>query len=130
MPKAFGLPKKERLKSRKSIDALFAEGKHFVVFPIRVSYLLADGEGAVQIGVGASKRNYKRAVDRNRIKRLLREAYRLQKTDLVEAAMGTNKKLIVFFTHIDKIPPTFDTAKAAMAKCLVRLLQKLNENPS
>ena len=82
---------KEKLKSRKAIDALFRVGKSFSLFPFRVFYIREDpapGVGGispgspVQVGVGAAKRNFKRAVDRNRIKRLLREAYRLQKHDL------------------------------------------------
>ena len=86
---------KEKLKSRKAIDALFRVGKSFSLFPFRVFYIREDPATAiqagvgdippgapVQVGVGAAKRNFKRAVDRNRIKRLLREAYRLQKHDL------------------------------------------------
>ena len=86
---------KEKLKSRKAIDALFRLGKSFSLFPFRVFYIREDPATAiqagagdippgapVQVGVGAAKRNFKRAVDRNRIKRLLREAYRLQKHDL------------------------------------------------
>ena len=84
MAKTFGLGKRERLKSRKQIDNLFAEGKSFAVFPIRVTYsfMPTDGDALVQIGVTVSKRNFKKAVDRNRIKRLFREAYRLQKAEL------------------------------------------------
>lgn len=133
MAKTYGLGKKERLKSRKQIENLFAEGKSFAVFPIRVTYsfLPADGEPLVQVGVTVSKRNFKKAVDRNRIKRLLREAYRLQKTELTEALKQTGKKGFLFFMYTDKTIASFETVKTAMHHCLRRLNQKqgsANEN--
>jgi ribonuclease P protein component len=83
--KRFGFGRKEKLKSRKQIGELFLNGKNFSVFPLRVTYLfLPSGEPNVQVGAAAGKRYFKRAVDRNRIKRLIRESYRLQKNDLAE----------------------------------------------
>lgn len=128
--KQFGLSKKEKLKSRKSIDTLFQNGKGFSVFPIRVTYLFIPGEEELKIGVSASKRNFKKAVDRNRIKRLLREVYRLQKLELTEAIKNSGKKGTVFFTYTDKALPTFEAVKTAMTKCLARLQYKINEEPS
>jgi ribonuclease P protein component len=133
MPKRFGLPKSERLKSRKQIDALFAGGKSFAQAPIRVSYQLMPSaeKGGLQIGVTASKRNFKKAVDRNRIKRLLREAYRLQKEDVLLQLKTSQKSGIVFFIYIDKTIVSFVTIKEAMAKCLKRLSTiAANENSS
>jgi ribonuclease P protein component len=133
MPKRFGLPKSERLKSRKQIDALFSGGKSFAQAPIRVSYQLtpsAEGSG-LQIGVTASKRTFKKAVDRNRIKRLLREAYRLQKEDVLFQLQSSQKSGIVFFIYTDKTIAPFETIKLAMEKCLKRLgTIAANENPS
>lgn len=130
MAKEFALGKNEKLKSRKQIDALFAGGKTFMSFPLRVSYQLApieEGEkSGIQIGVSASKRNFKRAVDRNRIKRLLREAYRLQKKDIVTFLQANNLKGYVFFIYVDKSLPTYTTVFEAMTKCL-KLLQKKAE---
>jgi len=133
MEKRFGLPKSERLKSRKQIDGLFAQKKGFAVFPIRVMYQFAPAseQPSLQIGVSASKRQFKKAVDRNRIKRLLREAYRLQKEELAMQLKGQDKRGIVFFLYTDKALPSFEVVKATMAKCL----KKLNgiarsENPS
>ena len=81
MPKQFTLGKGERLKSRKAIDELFKNGKRFTVSPFRVFYCITK-EGGLQFGAGVSTKNFKKAVDRNRIKRLIREAYRVQKNSL------------------------------------------------
>jgi ribonuclease P protein component len=132
MAKRFGLSKKERLKSRKQIDGLFATGKSFAQFPIRVSYqfIPAANESLLQIGVTASKRHFKKAVDRNRIKRLLREAYRLQKEEVLLHLVKAKKSGAVFFIYTDKTVAPFLTIKEAMAKCLKRLsVIAANENP-
>jgi ribonuclease P protein component len=78
---SFRFPKKEKLKSKKLIEQLFAEGIGVTNYPIRLVYLKTkynDGSKC-KVGVTASKRNFKSAVQRNRIKRLLRESYRLNK---------------------------------------------------
>lgn len=73
--------KAEKLKSKTIIEHLFSEGKSVSSYPLRLVYLKTNFEEPVTIkaGVSVSKRNFKLAVDRNRIKRLLREAYRLNK---------------------------------------------------
>jgi ribonuclease P protein component len=131
MVKRFGLSKTERLKSRKQIDQLFAGGKGFSVFPIRVTYLfLAGEESGVKMGVTVSKRNFKKATDRNRVKRLLREAYRLQKEELQAAVQEKEKTAAVFFIYTGKTIAPFGEIKGAMAKCLRKLSLIVNsENP-
>ncbi|AXT18635.1 ribonuclease P protein component [Flavobacteriaceae bacterium AU392] len=73
--------KTEKLKSKKLIDKLFSEGEFVSVYPLRLVYKSISFEDPViaKTGVSVSKRNFKTAVDRNHIKRLLREAYRLNK---------------------------------------------------
>ena len=131
MSTRFRFPKAERLKSRKQIDALFADGKAFSVFPVRAIYRFSEAEsGSLQAGVTASKKFFKKAVDRNRLKRLLREAYRLQKEELVLQVKRTGKRGHVFFIYTDKTIADFETVKTAMAKCLQRLSKILqSENP-
>ncbi len=126
MAKPFGLGKKEKLKSRKQIDALFASGKSFAVFPLRVTYRFLPAEEApvAQIGVTASKRHFKKAVDRNRIKRLLREAYRLQKKELAETLSQGNTQAYLFFMYTDKTIAPFAVIKTAMDVCLKKLQKK------
>jgi len=77
----FTFNKKEKLKSEKLIAQLFAEGQSVAAYPLRLVYLQTsfDDDVKVKAGVSVSKRNFRKAVDRNRIKRLMREAYRLQK---------------------------------------------------
>lgn len=81
--KTFGFPKPEHLTLQRDIDALFAAGGHSAVaFPVRAVWRLAEWSGRgprVKVLVSVSKRKFKHAVDRNRAKRQMREAYRLNK---------------------------------------------------
>ena len=133
MAKRFGFPKSERLKSRKQIDVLFEQGKSFAVFPVRATYQfdLNEEKAGLQAGVSVSKRFFKKAVDRNRIKRLLREAYRLQKEDLQRETKTKGIQGTVFFLYTDKSVASFEVVKKAMAKCLKKLSVIANsENPA
>ena len=131
--KQFTLGKEERLKSRKQIEKLFAEGKSFVVNPYRI-YFLVHGpwtmNHGLQFGVGVSAKNFKRAVDRNRIKRLTREAWRLQKNELSELAKKQDKQLNVFFIYNGKELPDFTMVKDKVAVALKKLADKIDENIS
>jgi ribonuclease P protein component len=77
----FTLGKEERLKSNKLIEKLYQEGTSIKVFPLRMVYIQTTHTSTypAQMGVSVPKRNFKRAVDRNRLKRLLRESYRKEK---------------------------------------------------
>ncbi len=74
--------KKERLKSKKIIEKVFEEGQSISAFPLKLIYLQTDFNDGVSLktGVSVPKRLHKNAVDRNRIKRLIREVYRLNKS--------------------------------------------------
>ena len=73
--------KKDKLKSKKTIERLFNEGRSITVYPLRLVYLETEfnDSSILKTGVSVSKKHHKTAVSRNRIKRLLREAYRLNK---------------------------------------------------
>jgi len=125
--KSLGFGKQERLKSRKRIDVLFAEGKSVTAFPVRVKYQfmpMVEGEIPVQAGVSASRKAFKRAVDRNRLKRLLREAYRLQKADLIQTVSGKNLQAKLFFIYTDKTIAPFSVVQEAVGACLRQLQQR------
>lgn len=116
--------KKEKLKSRKDLDALFNGGKSFLVFPVKVFYTYGDQTPtAVKTGVGVSSRYFKKATDRNRVKRLLREAYRTEKASLVECIEHGNISLNVFLLYVDKTLPEYSNLKKVMANIMQKLIQ-------
>jgi ribonuclease P protein component len=133
--KQFTLGKKERLKSRKLIGQLFSEGRNFPASPFRVYYLLYPSgpernREAIQFGVGVSAKNFKKAVDRNRIKRLTREAYRLQKTELQQMLKEKKLQLNLFFIYTARELPDFNTVKEKLNLILKKLMQLADENIS
>lgn len=85
-------------------------------------------EPGLKVGVTASKRHFKKAVDRNRLKRRLREAYRLQKEPLLETLKAQGISGIAFFMYTDKTITSFEVIKTAMQKCLRQLAQKAVKN--
>lgn len=133
--KPFSFGKAEKLKHRKQIDALFAEGRSILQFPVRLKYRFVsptEGVAPVQAGVSVGRKSFKRAVDRNRLKRLLREAYRLQKGALVKTMAEKKVQAQLFFIYTDKTSTSFDTIYEAVKTCLQQLQQKAqkhNENP-
>lgn len=127
MSKRFTLNKQQRLKSRKAIDQLFSEGKRFSVNPFRVFYFFAEG-AALQFGVGVSAKNFKKAPDRNRIKRVTREAWRLQKNTLEELLQEQRKLLSVFLVYTGKELPEYKEVFSKLTVILKKLRQALDEN--
>ena len=128
MAKTFTLGRNERLKQRKFIERLFKEGKSFSVFPFRVYYLfLPELSNPLQAGFSASTRNFKRAVDRNRIKRIAKEAYRLQKNTLLNELTIHQNKLAVFFIYTDKNLPAFAVVRDRIQIALQKLITIIHE---
>jgi ribonuclease P protein component len=130
--KQFTLGKNERLKSRKQIEQLFNSGQRFVSPPFRIFYSFQAGhqspnDNSLQAGFGASSRNFKTAVDRNRIKRLTKEAYRLQKKALEDKLKEQNRKLNVFFIYTGKELPVYADVYNSINKALEKLLDINNK---
>lgn len=124
--KNFSLKKTERLNSKKTIDKLFAEGDSILQYPIKFIFLKTElaNEYPAQAGFTASKRNFKRAVARNRIKRLLREAYRLNKNLLYDKL--EDEQLALFIIYIGKELPKYEAIHTATRKGLSKIVKKLS----
>ena len=121
------LKKTDRLKSRKAIDIMFTKGKSFSNFPFRILWMNVENEDGLKAGFSASTKNFKKATDRNKIKRLMKEAYRLQKNDLA-VQLSLNKKAInVFFIYTGKEVPTYDLIFEKMGNVLKRIIKLTDE---
>lgn len=132
MPKTYTLCKDERLYLREAISDLFARGKGFMVFPYRVQYnvLPEDDPQVARVAIMtiAPKKKFKHAVDRNREKRLMREAYRLNKLPLIQAFEHAGKKLQVAFIYSDTQHTTFQKAEQNIKKAISLLIRKALKN--
>lgn len=130
--KAHSYGRKEKLKRRKQIEAVFAGGRSLSVHPLRLVYLAqAQDSGAeVEMGVSASRRNFKKAVDRNRVKRLLREAWRLNKQPLLDHARAKGLRISAFLIYTDKTLPQFAGLQPKMRLLLNKLIEATSEAPA
>ena len=129
--KTFTLPKVERLYLRSAVSDLFTKGSSFMVFPYRVIYRVlpeADPQVArVAIMTIAPKKRFKHAVDRNHVKRLGREAYRLNKLPLIAQCEAQHKKLAFALLYCDNKFITYEETEQRMHRILKTLNQKVAE---
>lgn len=94
-------PKQEKLKQKKEISLLFEKGKWKTCGNLRIISLNPSSEmQGPKVGVSVSKRYFKKAVDRNRIKRLLRESYRLNKPNFINT-FGSSSLSMIFWISKD-----------------------------
>ena len=117
------LGRSERLKSRKQIDVLFKEGKKITLFPFRLLFGMETGSGTLQAGFTVSSKNFPRAVDRNRIKRLSREAYRVQNKDLKTAVADNKKQLHLFFIYTGREILSYEQISLRVKQVLEKLVR-------
>ena len=110
---SFTYSKKDKLKSKKNIEQLFNEGKAITAYPLKLIYLKTEFEDGsiIKTGVSVSKRLHKTAVSRNRIKRLLREAYRLNKPLFFNNSSVSYAFMILY---LSKDGTTFDKVNDSM----------------
>jgi len=128
----YTLGKEERLKSRKIIEQLFKEGKLFTAFPFRIiwKYQTEPNGNSLQAGFTVSTKYFKKAVDRNRIRRLMKEGYRLQKYPLQTTLDNANRQLVIFIIYVGKEIPEYGLVVEKMAFVINRLQKIVNENAS
>jgi len=122
----FSFKKEERLTSKKVIDKLFSEGDSFLSFPLKVVFYETSlpSKYPVQVTFSVGKRNFKLAVNRNAIKRKMRESYRLNKFQLYNSL--TDKQIAVFFIFIGKEIPEYEQVNVAMEKGIKKLIAKIS----
>ncbi|MDP4212245.1 MAG: ribonuclease P protein component [Bacteroidota bacterium] len=124
------LGKEERLKSRKQIDSLFERGRKITVFPFRLMYQTHPDGFDLKAGFTVSSRNFPRAVDRNRIKRLSREVYRLHKMPLQELLQKNKQRVHLFFIYTGREIPDFLQLNKSMLLLLDKLVHLQDEGNS
>ena len=123
--------KEEHLCRKKLIQELFGQGSSFGLYPLRFIWRLTEAPTSAppQVLISVSKRTFKRAVDRNRLKRLVREAYRLNKHRLTEAPEGHSIALLgLIYTGKEKKP--FAVVEKKLTSGLERLLSETRPAPS
>jgi|SRR5690606_23287222 len=102
----FTYPKNEKVKHRKLIEKLFTQGKSVSKYPLRLVFMeVGNSDEPFQLSVSVSKKYFKKAVDRNRFKRLLRETYRLNQHILKE---NTSKSYVCMFFYQTKETLSFE----------------------
>ena len=123
----YTLGKDEKLKSRKLIEHLFGEGKRVKSFPLQLIYLQInhDSEFPVKVGFSVPKKVVKLAVDRIRIKRMMREAYRLNKYLISE---NIKEPYIFMFIYTAKEEPKYADLVEILKKVFVKFLSKIEED--
>lgn len=129
--KSFTFRKEERLKSRKAIEQLFKRGQSFGQFPLRVVWMELDypsGESPVRFALTVPKKKFKRASDRNRIRRLIRETYRLEKTAFYNSLPADLQQLGMMIIYTGREMPEHETVRTAMNQLLHRLSKKCRKS--
>lgn len=123
--------KNERLSGRNQVETLFGAGKSFNMNPFKVLFSFEENAKTleVKILVAVSKKKFKHAVDRNRVKRKIREAYRLNKTFLLNNLVIQSSTLNIGFVYVgSEKDPAFDALQKAMVTSLEKVARLVNSS--
>jgi len=124
----FTYPKNERLKSKTIIGLLFSDGKSVSKYPLRLVYRLAEenSEEQTKVGVSVSKKYFKKAVDRNYFKRVLRETYRLNKHLLLD---NLNEKYSIMLFYQTKDRLSYEEINTKIIQLFEKFSLQINKTP-
>lgn len=125
--KRFGFPKREHLKSKSAIDNLYANGSSVTAFPLRAVFLSSKAEPdapTAAILISVAKRRFRHAVDRNLMKRRIREAYRQNKQPFIEELQKSDKQMAVAILYIDNRHSSTQFLQRKMQKLLSSIIEK------
>lgn len=122
------LNKEERISLKKDIDLLFSKGKSVVVYPLRVIFLKSEeGKAISRMLVSVPKRLLKKSVDRNRVKRLIKESFRLNKREMDDFLASRNYGLFIAFVYRNKTLVEFSEMEFSVRKSLSAIKNSLND---
>lgn len=125
---SFKFRKSERLTNKKRFEQLFASGKTLKAFPLKIVYHLGEPDThfpPLQIAFSVPKRNFKSAVKRNKIKRKLREAYRLHKHKLSDTLLPSGKQLYGIIIYVDRNIRAYKDIEASFQYALRKLRKEI-----
>jgi ribonuclease P protein component len=121
------LSKSDRLTSGDVISQIYDKGKHLNDYPFKIVWLKEDGEAGLKVVFSVPKRKFKRAVDRNQIKRKLREAYRKHKHVCQKATKSQNTRVSLFLIYLGKDIPQSEIVDDKIILLLNRLTKKITD---
>lgn len=124
-----GLPKSQRIYKKKAVQTLFEEGKGFSLYPFRVVVHLYDAENQEdampRILVSVSKKRFHHAVKRNRVKRLIRESWRKNKSELMKLCLMNNKTLDIALVYTATVILKYEEVEDKIKMVVERLQERL-----
>ncbi|MCQ2294974.1 MAG: ribonuclease P protein component [Bacteroidales bacterium] len=131
----YSFPKQEHLCSKKLLDELFNRGHRFMVFPYSVHWALCQADElppqvVAQVLIATSKKKFHHAVDRNHVKRLTRECYRLHKPELIHYLQDNGHKLLLAINYIHPQVFNYSTLYRKFDKLIPQLIREIDKTIS